>query len=579
MPVRKDLIVTFLLIAVAPFCVFIHFAPLGDFWDIFIACSAVAVCSVIVLGWNIFKTKTLYFSSFLGSIAAFFLLLCLLVVIQRAQLSDQLTLLIYAVIVFLGGLLALQLSAHNQAQYYDYLAFVLLLGGIVESIGAIAIQYRLWGIDYWMVPMSDRFIGFIAQSNQFAIYVMIAFLASCYLAIRRCLPVFLLVAICLLFGFVLLGSGSRAVLLYVVASFIAALFCLFYCGEKRYYKFLVGLCALIGGGIIYYYLPDIMHSLASDPQIKTELALGRSATSDSFRLSELNKAFAMFKAHPLLGVGFGNYAAQGFWLSVDNPSYVIIGDLTLHSHNLFAQILAEFGGVGFIALVALLAYIGRCFLRMAKTPQWWLVFSVFAVYFINSMLEYVMWRMQFIPLFTLIFMPLFTPIIKVYCHRFITAGVALGVAVVFGVLANISLDAYAKSFLYTDEIVEFDQSDFNKYKAATHNLLWGRELQMQAFTHLSPAIYDLPYQQKITDEMLAWRPYAPVLANKIQLLLLTGQIGDLDKLSYALARYYPTMVPVVCDYFKNFNQIPNVQGLRMVKKGLDCRVISKSVGY
>lgn len=182
-----------------------------------------------------------------------FAILCLLTVVQNTSLPDKVTLIVYSVVVILAALLAIQLAQKSETQYYDYLAFILFIGGIVEALGAIVIQYRLAGIDYWMVPMSDRLIGFIAQSNQLAIYMMVAFLALCYLAFRNILHIVVVVIFALLFGFVLLGSGSRAVLVYLVMASIVAGFCLFKTRDKTYLKFVVCLVALIIGALIYYF--------------------------------------------------------------------------------------------------------------------------------------------------------------------------------------------------------------------------------------------------------------------------------------------------------------------------------------
>lgn len=161
MILRKDLLVTLLLITVAPFCVFIHFAPLGDFWPFFIACSAVVVCTVFTLGINNFKQSNLIVSPLIGCLVGFFAILCLLTVVQNTSLSDKVTLIVYSVVVILAALLAIQLAQKSETQYYDYVAFILLIGGVVEALGAIAIQYHLAGIDYWMVPMSDRSNGLV----------------------------------------------------------------------------------------------------------------------------------------------------------------------------------------------------------------------------------------------------------------------------------------------------------------------------------------------------------------------------------------------------------------------------------
>lgn len=577
MVLRKDLLVTFFLITVVPFCAFVHLAPLGDFWPFFLACSAVVICVVFALGVANFKQKTLLFSPFIGLLAIFFLLLCLLTVLQKVSLNDQFILAIYGIVVVLAALLAVQLAQRSEVQYYDYLAIILTVGGIIQGISAIAIQYRLMGIDYWMVPVFDRLIGFIAQSNQLAIYMMVAFFALSYLTLRRMMPVIIAICIAGFFGFILFGSGSRAVLIYLVLSVVITVFCLVKSKDRSYVRFVYLIVSLIVGAVVYYYFPTIINWFSDDSiqslVLQTTSSYDRSAASDSFRLSEIKKALALFKEMPLMGVGFGNYAAKGFWLAVKDGNYTFLGDLTLHSHNLFAQVIAEFGVIGILSLFVLMGYVVIRFWYTPKTLQWWLVLNICCVYFVNSMLEYVLWRMQFVPLLLLVMVPLLSRVITLRFSRFVSPIIWAVVAGVFVVVASQSLNTYAKSFFYNKETALMDKADYQTFLSATNDLVWGREIQQQEFVNLSPVVIDFVRQQEVTDNMLAWRPYAPVLVNKIQLLLLSGQMTDLDRLSDALVRAYPNTVPSICHYFDSFNDLPNLRGIRVVKKTLNCRVV------
>lgn len=577
MVLRKDLLAVFFLITVAPFCAFIHLAPLGDFWPFFMACSAVVICTVVALGVANFKQNSLLVSPFIGLLAGFFLFLCLLTLIQQVSINDQVILVVYSVIVVLTALLAIQLAQKSEVQYYDYLAIVLVVGGIIQSIGAIAIQYRLMGIDYWMVPVFDRLIGFIAQSNQLAIYMIVAFFALSYLTLRRLMPVVIAIVIGGLFGFILFGSGSRAVFIYLVLSIVVTLFCVIKSKDKAYTRFIFLILSLILGAVAYYYLPTMISWFSADSTqtvvLQTNSSYGRTAASDSFRLSEIKKAFALFKEMPLLGVGFGKYAAKGFWFAVQDGNYTFLGDLSVHSHNLFAQILAEFGVLGFLALLAIVGYIVVRFWNSPKTLQWWLVVNICCVYFVNSMLEYVLWRMQFVPLLILVMVPLLSPVIKKRLSRFVSPVIWAVVAGIFIFMANQSLNTYAKSFFYNQETVSIDKAGYQTFLSATDDLIWGRDIQQQEFTNLSPNVIDFARQQQVTDTMLSWHPYAPVIVNKIQLLLLSGQLGDLERLSTALVTAYPEMVPSICEYFNGFNSLPNPRGLRIVKKALNCRAV------
>lgn len=573
---RKDLVITFLLLAIAPFCAFIHFQPLGDFWPFFITGISVAFCCVIFLGMANYKQNAIVISPFIACLSGFFLVLCLVTLIQRIDTSDRLIFFIYSLISVLVALLAVQLAFKKEVQYYDYLAFILVVGGIIQGISAIAIQYRLFDIDYWMVPVWGRFIGFIAQSNQLAIYMMSAFLAVCYLGFRKLLPLFIIAIICAFFGFILLGSASRAVLLYLIVIVAISIFCLWKSKDKTYFKLICFLLALLIGALIYYYLPLLTKEAGSSIQAANAADnFIRSQSSDSFRLSEIRKALHLFQHSPVLGIGYGNYAAEAVWLSAGKQEYVTLGQLTLHSHNLFTQIMAEFGLIGLIVLLVLLVYIAIRLWRAPKTFQWWFVVGVLSVYFINSMLENVLWRLHFVPLLILVLAPILsTP--KLYkLPKFISLIVWLVLGCVAIVIANNALSTYAKSFFYTPDLNSFDQTDYAIFKSATHDPLLGREVQLNEFQSLSYHIEDFTYQQEITDKMLAWQPYSAVIATKMQLLLMSGHVGSLDFLSKALVANYPDDVPKICDYFQSL-PTNNLEGLHIIRKELNCRKYSVS---
>jgi len=80
------------------------------------------------------------------------------------------------------------------------------------------------------------------------------------------------------------------------------------------------------------------------------------------RLALWGAAGLMFLSHPVLGVGYGNYK---FLLHAYVPG---ISD-DLDSHNLYLQLLAETGIVGFLAFFVLLGAFARIGLKLRKTPD------------------------------------------------------------------------------------------------------------------------------------------------------------------------------------------------------------------
>lgn len=597
---RYDLIFTFLLTTIAPFCVFIHFSPLGNFWQNFISATAILTCSIIILGKGYLTNKTLPISPLASVLIGFFAILMLVTLLQTTSTANRLIFACCAGTAILTILLASQLAAKDKMQYYKHLALFIVLGGIIESIGAIAIQYRLWGIDYWMTPMGNRLFGFIAQSNHFAVYIMVAFLALAYLTLSALnqttcstnatntsnntpkiinwLSIACLVIISMLFGFTLLGSGSRTVILYLTAIIILTIFCFCISKDRRLFALLPGFAGLAIGALIFFFLPTVIQWLYPESLPIAESTAGafvRSNASDSFRLSEIYKALTLFTESPLLGVGVGNYAAKAFWFNVEHPEFVTLGELTLHSHNFIAQIIAEFGIPGILSIFILLAYIIICFWKAPKDILWWFNACVLCTFFIIAMLEYILWRLEFLVLLLLILTPSLTIQRNIALPRPISAIFILALISIFYVTVPSSLRTYARSFFYSQEAITTYPKDYQIFREATKDPLWGRYVTMQEFMNQEVNFNELAYLEQITNDALEWHPATPILIKKLQLAVFTNNTMNLSKITKAMQRMYPNSVPQLCQYFSNDMNLPNPQALRIVRKDFNCRALSQ----
>jgi O-antigen ligase len=109
-------------------------------------------------------------------------------------------------------------------------------------------------------------------------------------------------------------------------------------------------------------------------QLRISDALNGTVTSANFstveRLAHWIAGLRMFVAHPILGVGAGNYdAAYAMYALADWP------DALGHAHNYYINAAAETGIFGFVAFLALTAatlYLGWCAVRQTRlsaTPR------------------------------------------------------------------------------------------------------------------------------------------------------------------------------------------------------------------
>ena len=103
----------------------------------------------------------------------------------------------------------------------------------------------------------------------------------------------------------------------------------------------------------------------------------------------------MFSDAPLLGVGFRQFGYQHFVVNGAMPEPRVIG-FTDNAHNIFLQVLAEFGVIGLIVLISLAALWVLGMLRQPRTPAHWWLWALALVVAVHSLLEYPLWYAFFL---------------------------------------------------------------------------------------------------------------------------------------------------------------------------------------
>jgi hypothetical protein len=103
----------------------------------------------------------------------------------------------------------------------------------------------------------------------------------------------------------------------------------------------------------------------------------------------------MLAAEPWLGVGFGQFAWRHFQLAASGPT-LLVGSVFNHSHNLVAQIGAEFGIAGLLLLcVGGGLWLLGCLRRPGTLAGWWAA-ALLVVLGLHSLLEYPLWYSNFL---------------------------------------------------------------------------------------------------------------------------------------------------------------------------------------
>ncbi len=241
--VRGGGVFFWLLLMLSFFC-WVHFFPLPNFVEMLLCSTGV----VIFLCWRMMSGVLLWRLNVVSLLVVFFLVTCLVTAFLGAAVpAEKRQIALFLIIMVAGVVLASQFDGDEK--YYARLAWGLLLCGVAQCVGAIAMHYGVFQVvvgDLSM-PAVPRMRGFPAQSNLLAILVFLSLLSAVYLYVCGRLRGCFLVLVLFLFGFVLFAAGSRAALLYF--SFSMVLFLILYRFSRGAFfrVFLMSFLVVLGG--------------------------------------------------------------------------------------------------------------------------------------------------------------------------------------------------------------------------------------------------------------------------------------------------------------------------------------------
>jgi O-antigen ligase len=319
---------------------------------------------------------------------------------HQTGLLASLYLLWAAALVILGGVLRRELGL---ARVVSTLAWFVLGGAMLSALIAWAQHIDSDALSSIMMTRSpDRVWANLGQSNQLADYlslglVCVGFLcASSRLRWRWAVPMILALV------YVLSLTGSRASWFYLLG--LVALSGAFWLRERtaanrRFLK--VSLLALVALAL----LPWALNRIAPNTGEVSPTAVARmdpSVFAGEERPRIWRAAWSMFETAPLLGVGFRQFGWHHFELNGDAPPPRVIG-FTDHAHNLFLQLLAEFGIAGLIVFCACIGLWVMSLLRQPRTLEHWWLWGFAWVLGVHSLLEYPLWYSFFLGIAAVVF--------------------------------------------------------------------------------------------------------------------------------------------------------------------------------
>ena len=290
------------------------------------------------------------------------------------------------------------------------LAWLLLTGGTLQTLAGLAQYFDISGLLSVVESQQGPSVyGNISQRNHFAAQITLASFALIYLYATERLNRALSSAWLLLFAFSLTVSSSRTVVLYIVAGLLLAFFSQRAVRTPVHRRLLHGTSLLLVSFLVIQFslpfLNDLLMYLSSAMGFYVggfetlTLAQRVNIGGIDLRLSEWHKAWLMFLASPLWGVGIGNYGWQSFSYQT-LPEFSALQKYTSfqHSHNLILQVLSELGVVGLIVLLFVVVAWLRPTLSHWTKPSYWFVFATLGILAIFSNVEFPLWYSYFLGL-------------------------------------------------------------------------------------------------------------------------------------------------------------------------------------
>ena len=270
-----------------------------------------------------------------------------------------------------------------------------LLGG---SILAAALQ----GLQLSGNPLGFDFVlqrpgggGNLAQANHLANYLWLGLASAIYLHAQGKLGKGSLALLAL--GLLASASltGSRSVFLYAGGFTLLSGWALW----RRKAPFLLTLFR-----VSLLLLPAALLLQLAFTYVNAGGSLGTTVSGDRFfqevsgtsqRLQLWRTGLQIFAEHPVFGAGIGQFPWNSYVLAGTQANGTYLGGAE-HAHNLFIDLLAEFGLIAPLLALGLGIRWWLGFVRQSWSPAHWWIAAVLLVEAVHSQLEYPLWYAYFL---------------------------------------------------------------------------------------------------------------------------------------------------------------------------------------
>lgn len=514
----------------------VHYDPQPQFWAEITAAWAMLGMFIIAL-YNLKKVTIPSIVIPLFLFAGYLLIQPFLVTVDFPGLS-YVTALEMVVCIFFAIAINSYKEKYSLAYLVQIFCYILLIGSILQTlIGFIQYSgnYSHFGdlIFYDSDHPTTNIFGHFGQRNHYAHYLTWGTFALIYLYVQRKLPANIFYTLIIWLSFSITIAASRSVLIYFPAAVIICL--VYYFLKRDYYSKRLLFTIVISTFILFameYLYPLVHHLFTSHNNISSGLERISADSGTGRRGVEWEKAWLVFKSHPIFGFGWNEYAKESVLLHHLFPKAPPNSGLFTNCHNLILQLMAETGVIGTIIVVlGVVIGIYRT-IKADSSVNTIILLCMLSTTLIHSMNEYPLWYMYFLAGFIMFFSvdkPIYT----------INTNILSGISA-----APLLLIIYLMikgSFIFDKMVDYYDTPDDQKtfisnanylQNLVDHNILWSYfaiyslDNYINVDTAYTNALFSTAIQLQYTSKFDQFHPYPDTL---IKEAMLQWNMGNKEK--------------------------------------------------
>lgn len=367
-------------------------------------------------------------------------------------------------------------------------------------------------VNFLGLPLQyQRFSGNLYQPNQTAFVLVLGILSIIFLMNKIKISSLLGYSFIFILSIgVALTSSRVGVLMLILLVLLYNL----YLNQKehKFLKFKYTFFSLIGffaGVTLYNYIG------LNDQIIQRALNSGEDP-----RISLFKQSIYILRDNPILGVGWKNFAST----NLDYYYYLDWVSITDHSHNLFTQLLSEFGLLlgGTIISVFLWVFI-KGIIESEYSPTKFYIFIILLAFIFYSMFEFPLWDFRYICFFSL-----FLSFFSIYKKNLYVIKKGWGISLICFFLSIISifyLVEYRKIAITSAFLNEQNISPKDKFikVADINNIIGFSSFKDQLlFSLVTPDGFMLEEAISLGDRVTKYTPTREFLVKQGTLLALNG---------------------------------------------------------